>query len=224
MPLLKEAVARDPTYARAWATLAQSEAIAASWNWSKDRAESRRNAQEALRRALALDGADPIVMAFAAITSVYLGRDPRAAEAMAERALAINPGSVTTWNTAGVTNTWAGHPERALARLEHAIRLDPRSPSRFAPMMNMGFALVTLERLDEAATWLEEALTLKPDVPGILYGLVEVYARLGRTDDAKAMLARAETAISARDFISGHIRPVMADRQAPIFRSLGADV
>jgi adenylate cyclase len=222
-PLFEQVVARDPAFARAWASLSQGEVLAAIWNWSDDPETCRRNAQEAMRRALALGAGDPMIMVITAVTSVLLGGDPRAGEAMAERALAINPGSVNIWNAAGALNGLAGHHELALERLEHALRLDPRSADRYGPMMNMGLSLAALERFDEALPWLEESLTLKPDIPATLYSLTMTYARLGRTDDAKAMLARAETVSPAKEYLR-MARSWVVERLTPTLRSLGADV
>jgi adenylate cyclase len=228
-PLLQEAVARDPAYARAWATLAYGETSSALWSWSDDSEAALRDAREALRHATALGAGDAEVLALHATTSLFLGGDARTSEAMAERALAMNPGSVLIGSVAGTMNLFAGHPEQAIERLQHVLRLDPRSKDRAPAILGLGLALTATERFDEALPWLEEALALSPGIPATLFALVDAYVRVGRADDARAMLARAEQMVPAKQWVAGgHDGPIgsraFAARQAESFRALGADV
>jgi adenylate cyclase len=225
--LFEQAVERDPRYALAWAFLAWGEAAAASWGWSDDPDASRRNAQEPMRRALAFGSDDPRVLAVVALTSLFSGGDPRACLAMADRALSLNPGSAICWMNSAWVSQMSGHPEQALERIQHAMRLDPRTPDRGSLTLGYGSTLLLLTRYDEAIPWLEEAAALRPNNPVTLFLLTDAYARLGRIDEAKAMLVRAEAFMPARDWMAlgetlPAIRGPVNERYRATLRSLGA--
>jgi adenylate cyclase len=226
----EQAVARDPAYALAWTYLAWSETYGAVSGWSDDRAASWRKAEAAMRQAFAAGGGDePRAMVLLAMTSLYHGGDVRTCEAMADRALALNPSSAICWQNAGSVSLVSGHPERALERFQQALRLDPRTSDRAALILTMGSALMALERFDEATPCLEEANALRPGLPLPLFILAGAYAELGRVDDARDTLARAERLMPARDYLAtaetlpafrGEGVRHLRDR----LRSLGADV
>jgi adenylate cyclase len=223
--LLEQAVARDPAYAPAWGLLATAEVIAAMWGWSDDAQASHRRAREAIRRASALTSDDARVLAQIAQASVMMGGDPESCEAMVQRALALNPGSAGVWIHACVVSSWAGHLDLALERGHHALRLDPRS--RVSITTTMGATLEGLGRYAETIPWLEEGLTLRPNTPGPIFMLAHAYFRVGRTAEARAMLARGLALMPLETWFEHVVvRGTEAHNQLrrEAFRALGADV
>jgi len=197
----EQAVARDPTFAAAWAALAYMHTRNLLSGWTADRDDARRKAQDAIRHALLANDDDAIALAQVANAGVVLGGDFPASLSMADRALTLNPGSSPCWVHAGYVSLWCGQYQQAVERLQHALRLNPRAPDRYTAMRGVGQALVRLERFDEAIAWLNEAITLRPNHPNAIFNLVIALAHLGRIDEAKAALARAEALGSLRSFI-----------------------
>lgn len=84
--------------------------------------------------------------------------------ALMDRALALNPGdSVTHW-ISGWNSVFTPNPLKALDAFEHMLRLDPRSPWRFTTLAGQGLALFQLDRFEEAASLVTEALEHIPAV------------------------------------------------------------
>jgi adenylate cyclase len=189
--LLEEAVQSDPAFAMGWAYLAVCVVLSVVWGFTADEPAARRKSRHAMGRALALGSDDPRVMIQIAQAAAMLGDDPASCETMAQRALALNPGSALSWTNGAAIAFYTGHPDRALQRCERALRLDPRGTDRAAIVLIIGSALEMLERYEEAVPWLEEGLTLRPGSPVPAYGLAHAYARLGRKNEARGMLARA---------------------------------
>jgi len=120
--ILKKAVAIDPGYARAWASLAESYSMAA--NYGADWDQSNRAATEAAERAVSLDPNDD---ATHAALGEILARNGEFGRAKTELdiALRLNPGSfsVLTYYL-----SWAsafGEPARGAELADRAVRLNP---------------------------------------------------------------------------------------------------
>jgi adenylate cyclase len=199
--LFEQAVARDPSFAEAWAGLAWLHTTNLIMGWTDDREATARKAQDANRHVLTASDDDAFALVHLARTAAELDGDRRASLAMADRALELNPGSSLVWTRAGWVSLFGEQYEQAVERLEHALRLNPRAPDRHQALTGMGAALAILGRFEEAVPWLSEAITLRPDFPTPLFTLAIALAHLGRIDEAKAALARFETLASLQSFI-----------------------
>jgi adenylate cyclase len=196
--LLDQATARDPTFGLAWGLLGALQADNLVFGWADDREETMRKAQAAIRKALVASDEDAVALSIAAMGSVLLGGDRRSSLAMAERALALNPGSFLCWMFSAFVSHWSGQYEQALERFQHTLRLNPRAPERSMALLGMGMALVFLERFDDALPWLNEAILLRPNFPGAVFNLAVALAHLDRIEEAKAALARTAELGSTR--------------------------
>ena len=122
--ILKQAVAADPGYARAWINLAWAHDMAAAFIGRTNSEASNRAAVEAAERAVALDPNDAEAHAVLGHLLGFRGEFDRA-KAQFDLALRLNPGS------AGILTyylRWAstfGEPERGAAMADRAIRLNP---------------------------------------------------------------------------------------------------
>ena len=118
-----------------------------------------------------------------------LERETGTAVALAERAVALNPGSANVWFNSGAVRLWAGDPGVAIEHLETATRLDPTGPSRPARMLYIAMARFFQRRFGEAVALLKERVQLS-ESPGCYAFLSASYGHLGDTSAALAALAR----------------------------------
>jgi serine/threonine protein kinase/tetratricopeptide (TPR) repeat protein len=81
-------------------------------------------------------------------------------------------------------------PEKALAAFQSFTQTYPRATAAWT---NMGGVLVSLGRLPEALHAFQTALAQAPDNFVIYLNLQDVYLRMNRLDDAKALLQQAST-------------------------------
>ena len=69
------------------------------------------------------------------LVPAFLKQDARAAVAIVDRAIALNPGSANVWFNGGFVRLLAGDSDLAVEPLENATRLDPMGPNRGARML-----------------------------------------------------------------------------------------
>jgi len=99
------------------------------------------------------------------------------------RALDHEP-DLELYNNLSLAYVRLGRFDQALGTYQQARRLDPHNPSRY---VDVSAVLCNLGRWEEAAVALLEALAIRPDDPGVMGRLVEVYHRL---DPAGSEVAR----------------------------------
>jgi TolB-like protein len=123
IPLLEAAVQRDSAFAKAWAALAQAYAFA-SYYLPIDTIESLQNAENAARKALALDAS--LAAAHSALADVLRDRYHWSeAEAEYHRALELSPGEAETHHQYAQMLLSVGHTDSALEHAKRACELDP---------------------------------------------------------------------------------------------------
>ena len=183
----KSAVELDPRYARAYAYLAWTHLNDWRLGWSTS-PESLKQAFVYANQAVSLDKS--VSDAHAAVGEVYLWRRQYdAAIAEVARAIELNPNNAGGYASLGDILTWRGMALEALDPLGEAMRLNPRFP--FVYLWNLGHAYFVMERYEDAIAKLETARDRKPDfMPAYLY-LAASYARLDRTEDARAAMEKA---------------------------------
>jgi TolB-like protein/class 3 adenylate cyclase len=198
--LLEQAIARDPGYgpALAWAAFCCFRLL--TDGRSEDGEADRLKGVDFARRALAVAGEDPVVLANAAIALAYFGEDIGAMTALVDRALALNPNYARGWNISGVLRLWAGQPDIAIEHVETAMRLSPRARIG-SSTLQLGIAHFMSRRFDQATPHLLLALQEDPSFPHPYRFLAACYAHMGRLDDAREIVARlrAITAIVIPD-------------------------
>jgi adenylate cyclase len=186
--LLQQALATDPTYARALAAL--SSCYMSQWvhrwdddcPWTEALDRSYQTARESVRLAPELPEAH--IALGQALTFL---RQHEAAITAVERATALNP-NLTSFRFA-YTYILAGAAARATQLLGNHMRLDPFYEPN-APTA-LGFAYYMLARYGEALPYLQEAVSRAPDMAHGRYVLAMAHARLGELDKARAEVAHA---------------------------------
>lgn len=215
----KQAIAKDPSYALAYAGLAESYVLF-SWLSVAPPRESMPKARAAALRALEID--DTVAEAHAAL-GVYLSFfawDQLASEKALRRALELKPNSATAHHWLGNIALLAmGRWEESIAAERRAGELDPLSTSISS---DTGVSLLYARRFDEAIAQFQRTLALDPQFyvaryhlgqalhsKGLYEAAIAEYRKCLATDDdpwVKALLARSlakagqrEEAIRERD-------------------------
>lgn len=180
--LLKTALALDPGYAAAWAGLARA--------YRRQTGQGLRPydkgyplAREAALEALALDPTNALAHGILGGLSVIFDRDFAAAVRHYERALAAEPASTVTLNSAALMAAYLGRMDLAIALAKYAVARDPVNPTS---VYGLGIFYLRSGHLDEALISLRTGLTLSPDYIGAQFYLGETLLLKG---DLRAALA-----------------------------------
>jgi tetratricopeptide (TPR) repeat protein len=120
---------------------------------------------------------------------IWVGGDAGAADALAERGLALNPGAAQPWFASAWIKLVTGRHQLALEQWDRHLALDPRSPLYAFVAGGRGIALTLQGRLDEALAALGEALQHVPDHRPFRTFHAAALALAGRKGEAKAALA-----------------------------------
>ncbi len=186
--LLQQALAIDPTYARAHATL--SSCYISQWihRWDDDCpwTEALDRSYQAARESVRLASELPEGHVALGQVLIFL-RQYEGAIAAVERAIILNP-NLTSFRFA-YTYILAGEAARAAQLLQAHMRLDPFYEPN-APMA-LGFAFYMLQRYEEAVVLLQQAVSRAPEMAHGLYVLAMTYAKLGELDKAKPVVEKA---------------------------------
>lgn len=171
----EQAVALDSTFVDAWTQLGRA-MLRVYVNGSRDPVASGR-AREAVMRALALDPSS--VAALTAAASMYgtAGfEDPAKAETMVAKALRIAPNDAQVLRLAGIMEMDVGKFTEAVATLERARKVDPRSRSTLGVLQQ---AYVFQHRYDDARAAGTAALAIAPDDLNLLQWQVMTHLAQG---------------------------------------------
>ena len=214
---LKQAIAKDPGYALAYAALADSYGLLRFYGGASP-AESVVPAEAAAKKALELD--DSLAEAHASLGLIATEElDLNRGVKEQERAIQLNPNYATAHHWLGLGLATLRQPDRSIAELKRALELDPLSmiinadfsiiylyagrydaaeaqarktleidPRSFVAHYYLGAALQLTRRLKEAIPEFQKAVELNND-PYSIAMLAQAYARNGQTDEARKLLA-----------------------------------
>ncbi len=142
-------------------------------------------------------GYDAVHCAHAVVLSAE-GRVPEAIVA-AGRCVELNPSNAYGYRILAALHFFLVEPERTLAHVDKGMRLSPRDPQLAGFMLFKGWALLQLQRDEEALVWLRKAAATSIDSPSILAPLIATLALTGRDEEARATLVRYLSLSSARN-------------------------
>jgi DNA-binding winged helix-turn-helix (wHTH) protein/TolB-like protein/Flp pilus assembly protein TadD len=212
------AIAIDPSYALAYAGLADAYTTASDWVLSPR--EALPKAEAAARRALEFD--DGLAEAHGALAHAEL-HEWKLAEAGKEfaRALALNPKITSIYFAYSEYLSALGKQDQASAEIRKGLKIDPLSPELlfmlefppciahdfesalvadraaikahpdfWPPHMAAGYAWLAERRFPEAIAEFEKARALAPDATLTLSGLAAAQARSGNRAEALRLLAQ----------------------------------
>ena len=187
IPLLEAAVQRDPAFAKAWAALAQAYAFA-SYYLPIDTTESLQNAENAARKALALDAS--LAAAHSALADVLRDRYQWSeAEAEYRRALELSPGEAETHHQYAQMLLSVGHTDSALKHSERACELDPLA---WVPSATRALVHLCRGEFVECKDWADRSAKIRGHVGGFQIELALLYALANKDGDlARRAIAQA---------------------------------
>ncbi len=184
LSLYQKAITLDPTFADAYAGIA--DAAAAAWRWGEDDVlpapVARKRAYEAASRALALDPHNAKAYSVLGLLQMADSRHDEAI-ASAQKSISLDPNNADAYTYLATVLTFAGRHAEALAAMETAFRLNPKPPAHFYG--DLGWVLFHNRQYEKAIGPLEKALEAGVELFGTL---AMTYAQLGRLDEARAMV------------------------------------
>ncbi|MBK7742262.1 MAG: tetratricopeptide repeat protein [Betaproteobacteria bacterium] len=183
----RQAVARAPDYAMAYAGLAEAYTTQAYLR-AFDRTESVGKAQAAVTRALELDPDLAEAHTALGLVRFYFEWDWEGADAALRRALELNPGSQAANEEFGNFLITMGRLDEGFTRTSEATRLDPLS---VGPVHNLAILAMIRGDYDQAAAGFRRAIDIDPNWTWGYTKLARTLARQGNCEEA---LAQAEIA------------------------------
>lgn len=181
--LFRQAVARDPGFARAHAGLSFAHFQTAFMHYSDDLAGEIALARRFAVRGLELDPMDPFAN-FTMGRSFWLEGDLESSLAWLERATSISPNYAQGIYARAWTESLAGRGLEGRRHVDLAMRLSPLDPLYYAMLGTRAFTHMDMGEDAEAADWAERAARS----PGahVLIALIAVVAHALGGDEVRA--------------------------------------
>jgi tetratricopeptide (TPR) repeat protein len=134
---------------------------------------------------------DPLALCTAGVALYFVARNQKDAEALIERALALNPNLAWAWLFSAWVKLWTGEPETAIERLHRSLRLSPNDPHSFNIYSAMAVAHFFAARYAQAVSWAEMALRERPHYLLPMLVAAASSALAGLQQDAERAMAQA---------------------------------
>lgn len=180
----KRATELDPASGQAWSTLALSVLTQADNGW-RSMEEGYGQARELALHTLELSPDLAEAHATLAYTYFVLDWNWSAAQAEAERAVALNPADPWALQTLGIIHSTLGHWDEAVRQLRTALARDPLNTYT---VFNLGNAYYGAGRYSEAEAAYGNLLELAPGFLGARRWLSKTLLALGRPEEALATI------------------------------------
>jgi TolB-like protein/DNA-binding winged helix-turn-helix (wHTH) protein/Tfp pilus assembly protein PilF len=219
--LLKRAIELDPSYAAAYAALADSYQVATVMGWAESPSAFLDRAEELAGRALSLDESEVRAHVILGRIHIFHQRYKEAA-AEIERAIAINPNDANALAGRGNVLMWSGRTDAAIEALEHAQRIDPDLNAIDRNALALAYYLK--QRYEAAAEQTELNLRKTEDARFSYVVLAAAYAQLGRSEDAAravAIIRRVDPTFDAQTFGTKFLKPADLDHLRDGLRKAG---
>lgn len=184
----QQAIAQDPTYARAYAGLADSYALISGYNGSVAAREVMPKARAAALRAIELDDASAEAHTSLAVIAQNYDWDWATAEREYRRAIQLNPNYATAHHWYGEFLGLQGRFDESFHEFEQARRLDPLSLIIAA---DHGAVLYFARQYDGSIAQFSAVLEMEPNFPRA-YNILGPYAEKAMYAEAFAQMGRWE--------------------------------
>jgi eukaryotic-like serine/threonine-protein kinase len=179
----QEAVRLDPSFALAWARLAQVASLHAATGATPELIDL-------VRRAVAQAGSlapdDPATYAARAHAEGISGGTPQRALEIAQEGLRLAPNDVDLLGVASLQDMVLGRYEDVVTLLERAIARDPRAANLHR---RIGYAYMVLRRYPEAQAALDRAMKLGPGSVTVQHALALLGLMQGETEPTRRVAA-----------------------------------
>lgn len=186
---LEQAVARDPNYGPALASLALCHAQNFLSGWGDAAAEADK-ARALAHRAREAAPNDPMTVTSAAGALLNLGEDAGLLKRWVDGALARNPSHAFGWLWSGWICTVSGEAELGIDHFEMSMRLDPRMTRHAFHLTGLGICHFWQRRFDQSLGLLRASFHELPSYAMTAWFLAACLAHMGRLDEAREFAAR----------------------------------
>jgi tetratricopeptide (TPR) repeat protein len=199
----RRALELDPTYAPAWAGIAACHVVRANRGMAPPM-EAKREAREAAKRALELDGS--VAQAYEALGSVAVSEmDLRGAVQYLKRAIELDPGSTSPYVVLGRLYYCSERHGEAQETMLKALSLDPLS---MIVCTCVGDAYYYAREYERSLVYYRKAVELDPRFDGAHTDLARSLEATGRFDEARGQYEegrRMGGGIAGPSFGLGHL-------------------
>ncbi|HTP74816.1 MAG TPA: tetratricopeptide repeat protein, partial [Burkholderiaceae bacterium] len=159
----------------------------AVFGWSASAGQSFMAANEAARKAVALDARDEVSQTALGTTELNLGQHD-SAMARLRAAVVLNPNFSWAHGNLGLGLVFAGKADDGLTSLREALRLSPIDKFSFLWIYLLGLASFLLGRDEEALDLAERSLRERPGFPANHRLRAACLVLLGRVDEARGSI------------------------------------
>jgi len=188
--LCERALAVDPRNVRALSILAEKFSTRVTTAQSTDPDADIRRAAELVSHALTSDP-DSHYAHQAKARILVAQRRPEESLVEAERALALNPGYIPTYQILCMANISLARPDQVIGHAEKAMQLSPPlDPYRYTFYALKASAHIMLGQHDSAIDYLRQAVANNPDFPKPIAHLAAMLSLTGKTAEARETLRR----------------------------------
>jgi TolB-like protein/class 3 adenylate cyclase len=188
--LFYRAIELDPDFAVSYGWAAWIFVTRKSNGWMTDRALETAEATRLGRRAVELGDHDAAALCWGGFALAYIAHELDDGIAYLDRALVLNPNLAAAWYVSGWLKVYFGEPEDAIERVARAIRLSPLDPLIFRMHCGIAYAHFFAGHYDEASSWAEKTVRLRPTWLTAVRGAAASHALAGRLDEARRHMAR----------------------------------
>lgn len=188
--LFKEAIARDPEFALAYARAARCYATRKSNGWMIDRTEEIAEATRLATRAVDLGREDAMALSFGGFVLGYVGGNLEESAVCIDQALVLNPNLAAAWGYSSWVKICLGEPNKAVEHAALAMRLSPLDPRLSSWQFCTGLAHFCAGHYDDAVLWTERALRHQHNYASAMRVAAASHALAGQPAKAQEMIAR----------------------------------
>ncbi|MEX0852870.1 MAG: adenylate/guanylate cyclase domain-containing protein [Bauldia sp.] len=180
--LFRQAIDRDPAYARVYAALGIALALDYLNRWSDDPDRSLAEARRLTDQAIEKGPNEPMGHHAAALVAMY-GKDFQRWTAEVETTLSLSPNFSLAHSAVGEIKMYSGEPMAAIPHLERAMRLDPAFHQ--VHTQTLGMAYLIAGKYETAAAVFRERILLVPDTDISRAYLAAALGHLGGFEEAR---------------------------------------
>jgi TolB-like protein/DNA-binding winged helix-turn-helix (wHTH) protein/Flp pilus assembly protein TadD len=186
----KDAIAKDPNYALAYAGLADCYSLIAYYGYPSLTIEAAyQQASRAAMKALEMDNTIAEAHTALALVKTYMDGDRPAAEKEYKQALTLNPSYATGHQRYALFLLEESRLDEAYEEIKRAQELDPLLA---VVNSNLGAILYMKRDYDRAAEYCRKALEVAPQLPAANYFLGLILTQKGMYREAIALLEKAK--------------------------------
>jgi tetratricopeptide (TPR) repeat protein len=187
--LFYKAVEFDRDYASAYGIAAFCFTVRKANAWLSDRSAETAEGAQLARLAVDLGREDAVALTLGGYALAFVAHDLNAGAAFLDRALALNPNLASALLSSGWLKTFLGVPDSGIERLTLVMRLSLLDPHMFRALGGIGLAHFLAVRFEQARSYAEMALKLRPNYLPALREFAAANALAGRLAEAQKAMA-----------------------------------